>query len=139
MFYLWHPSCWSRASDKPYTGKGPVSAYDKRNISVFICDTDIRNVYCVPFLSNRSIAVTQMSCLAIYSGDTPVNSFLLSNIELSEQQADDFYFFLSQFQKYCWAFKSSYVLFFFLFMENRKGWLLDILCTASLFGQSFMK
>jgi hypothetical protein len=65
--------------------KGPDIAYDKRNISVVICDTDFRIVYCEKIMFQFypiEVAVTQMSCLAIDSEDTPVNSFLLSNIEL---------------------------------------------------------
>jgi hypothetical protein len=30
-----------KPGDKSWTRKGPESAYDKWNISVFICDTDI--------------------------------------------------------------------------------------------------
>ena len=38
-----HPWCWSsyKASDKSWMRKGPESAYNKWNISVVFCDTDI--------------------------------------------------------------------------------------------------
>jgi hypothetical protein len=43
LFHMWHTSCYSfyEAGDRPWTQKGPDCDYDKRNITVVICDTDI--------------------------------------------------------------------------------------------------
>jgi hypothetical protein len=41
--HYWPPSCYScfKSGDKSYMRKGPVYNYDKWNISLFTCDTDI--------------------------------------------------------------------------------------------------
>jgi hypothetical protein len=43
LLHLWHPSCHSsyKYGDKSWMKKGPNCDYDKRNISVVICETDI--------------------------------------------------------------------------------------------------
>ena len=42
LFHMCHPSCYSfyEAGDKPWKQKGLDCDYDKRNITVVICDSD---------------------------------------------------------------------------------------------------
>jgi len=42
LFHMWNTSCYScyKPGDKSWMMKGPKCDYDKRNISVVICDTD---------------------------------------------------------------------------------------------------
>ena len=42
LLHMWHPSCYAcyKPGDKSQMKKRPDCDYEKRNISVIICDTD---------------------------------------------------------------------------------------------------